>query len=164
MFGNTPRLSPEIIGRTIVDLFDELHREDPRSEIILVSHGVTNEIRILDDVGVPFDALGVKGIIDIHYIAHDVLGFSTSLESLLKLLRIPVRPQLLHCAGNDAQYTLQSLLAFLQAQFHDSFGQLEELARQENPLQPCCFAKKEEQEEDWPDHLGLDACLGWSLD
>lgn len=162
MFGNTTRFSPHILGKTIVQHLYNLRREDPRREIILVSHGIMNDIRILDDIGVSLEALPVTGIIDTCSLADEIFGSSGSLKSLLTKLRIPTRPNLLHCAGNDAHYTLQALLALLQARYHDNFGQLERLARQESPLPECCFANK--TKDDWADHLELDTCLALSLD
>lgn len=162
LFGNSTRLSLELLGRTIVEFFSELNHEDPQREIIFVSHGTTNEIRILDDIGVSLEALPITGIVDMYYLARHILGLSCSLECLLTMLRIPARLDLLHCAGNDAHYTLQALLALLQTQYSDNFGQLERLARQTSPLQPCCLA--EMMNEDRADHLELDTCLHFSLD
>ena len=155
LFGNTTRISHEIVERTIVDFFDDVIREDPQREIILVSHGIHNEIRILDDLGVGLEALPITGILDTCNLAVDILGFPSSLEHLLTALRIPARMDLLHCAGNDAHYTLQVLLALLNSQYEDKSGRLEKLARQPSPLP----SRIEEPGDDWADYLQLDACL-----
>jgi hypothetical protein len=162
MFGNTTRLYPQIMGKTLVELFRELNHEDSQREIILVSHGTTSEIRVLDEIGVPLETLPVTGIINTCCLAGDALGSSGTLWSLITTLRFPARRDLLHCAGNDAHYALQVLLALLQTRYFDNFEQLERLARQEPPLQPCYFAKK--TSDDWTDHPELDANMSLPLD
>ena len=155
LFGNTTRLSSEIVEKTIVDFFSDLIRQDHQHEIILVSHGIHNEIRIMDDLGISLEALPITGLIDTCYLAVDVLGFSGSLEHLLTVLRIPARLDLLHCAGNDAHYTLQALLALLDCQYNDKSGRLGSLARQASPLP----SRGEKPDEDWADYLQFDGCL-----
>lgn len=155
LFGDSTRLSPELIERTIVGFFDDLIHDDPQCNIVLVSHGIRNEIRIMDDLGVSIEALPVTGIIDTCCMAADILGFSGSLEDLLTTLRVPARMDMLHCAGNDAHYTLQALLALLDSQYKDKTRQLEKLAKQASPSQ----WKEEEEEGDWADYLQFDACL-----
>jgi hypothetical protein len=56
-------------------------------------------------------------------------------------LSIPARLDLLHCAGNDAHYTLQAFLALLQSRYPDNTHRLENLARQELRSLPSRNAK-----------------------
>jgi hypothetical protein len=83
----------------------------------------------MDDLGISLEALPITGLIDTCYLAVDVLGFSGSLEHLLTALRIPSGMDLLHCAGNDAHYTLQAMLALLDHQYNDKSGRLGSRAR-----------------------------------
>ena len=108
------------------------------------------------------EALPITGIIDTTSLATEVLGSSSSLNSLVNAFRIPLRPHLLHCAGNDAHCTLQALLALLQAQYGDKPGQLERLARPDTSLQPCSFRAK--SKDDWAEHLELDTWFPSSQD
>lgn len=129
MFGDSTRLSLELRERTIVDFLTALHQDDPNREIVLISHNVVSEIRVLDAFGLPLEALPIAGILDTCRLALEVLGSKGSLGSLLTTLRIPFPPDLLHCAGNDAHYVLQALLALIQARYGDRFGRLERLSR-----------------------------------
>ena len=114
MFGDTIRILPEVLSRTIIENLNELNRDNTQRKIILIGHGIHNELRILDDLGVSLEELPVTGIVDTCDLACDVLGTKARLEQLLVLLSIPARFDLLHCAGNDAYYTLQCFLALLQ--------------------------------------------------
>jgi hypothetical protein len=154
MFGNTIRISPEILPRTIIENFSELDNDDAQRKVILIGHGLHNGLRILDDLGVSLEDLPVTGIVDTCDLACDVLGAMASLEQLLVLLSIPARLDLLHCASNDAHYTLQAFLALLQLRYPDSTYRLDRLARQELRSPPTDNVKCESN--DWADHLDID--------
>lgn len=152
MFGNTTRLSPELMKSTVIENLNGVYLEDPDREIILVGHNIFSEIRTMDDLGISLEALPVTAIIDTCHLASEILGFSGSLGHLLTTLRIPMQPDLLHCAGKDAHHALQAMLALLRTQCPEDLRRLEKLARQELP-QPPSWSEREEATDDWADHL-----------
>ena len=158
MFGNTTRIPSEITAGTVTDPFNELKQEAGERKIVLVGHGIQNEIRIMDQLGFSLETLPVAAIVDAASVAAGLLGSFRSLKHLLMTLCIPARDNLLHCAGNDARYTLQVLLALSQLQYPAHVQRLETLARQDSPLPPS-WSKKEESANDWADHLQIDASL-----
>ena len=59
----------------------------------------------------------ILAILDTHYISQELVGLDPplqafSLASLLEAFHLPLRPNELHNAGNDATYTLHLALAF----------------------------------------------------
>lgn len=52
MFGETVRLHLDLLPKTIIEGLNRLSREDSSREIVLVCHGLQNELAILDDLGV----------------------------------------------------------------------------------------------------------------
>ena len=157
LFGETVRISSELLSRTIVESFSEVKQENKQCKIILVCHGILNELRILDDLGIYVESLQVTGMIDTNDLAFNVLGARTPLEHLLVVLSIPARLNWLHCAGNDAHYTMQVLLALLQITYAEGASKLEALARPKLAALPNRDVK-EEADDDWADNFQLDAC------
>lgn len=77
--------------------------------ILLVGHGIRNELRILKGLGFDFQGLGISGCLDTFRITSEVLPyFALTLGELLKELDCP--HDKLHNAGNDATFTLRALL------------------------------------------------------
>jgi hypothetical protein len=73
MFGNTIRIWPESLSRTIIEIFSEFNKDDMQRKIILIGHGIHNELRILDDLGVFLEDLPVTGVVDACDLAFDGL-------------------------------------------------------------------------------------------
>ena len=81
--------------------------DDEQREIVLVGHAITNELRILSGLG--FDFQRVSACLDTFKICAQVLPyFALKLGELLDELQCPYKR--LHNGGNDANFTLRSLL------------------------------------------------------
>ena len=78
----------------------------PSRDIILVGHGMHNELVALR--ALHFNFSKVKAILDTQIIAKDILPPLGSLKSVLTRFGIPFCN--LHCAGNDAYFTMRLLL------------------------------------------------------
>lgn len=157
MFGETTRTHSALLPRIIIDYFKGLSDRNKPRKVVLVCDGLQSELRILDDLGVFLEDLPVTGVIDTSVLARDILGRTGSQKDLLNVLDIPWGENALHCAGNDAHYTMRILLALLQSRYKDGFERLGELARELLPS-PLCWAKSEDtDEDDWDVHLGGDA-------
>lgn len=76
--------------------------------VILVGHGILNELQALQALGFEFSR-PPSGILDTARVANEVFQFwGGSLRDLLVLLECPFNK--LHIAGNDANFTLRALL------------------------------------------------------
>ncbi|KAI5357500.1 Putative ribonuclease H-like superfamily [Septoria linicola] len=139
MHGNTTRITNEMLPGTILSEVSSL-AHDPSGrpiKIILVAHGIMNEVRNLDSLGLYIEDLPIAGVVDTTKLFPAVLGARCgSLWHLLDMLSIPMGQTSLHCAGNDAHYTLQAVLALLDLQFRDGCGVLGEIARRAAPRPP----------------------------
>ncbi|EPE30764.1 Ribonuclease H-like protein [Glarea lozoyensis ATCC 20868] len=102
IFGNAREMKIEEMRTTIQALISGRH-------VVLVVHGGENDLRFLERLQIPIQPLY---IIDTQKAAQNPLGLTArpSLETLLTILEIPHVPSILHVAGNDATYTLRSLL------------------------------------------------------
>ena len=161
LFGQTTKTTPELLPLTIAKSLQGLVPGDEMHEVVLVCHGLSGELRILDDLGLALKDSPFTGVVDTNEVARDILGHSGSLEYLLTNLNIPWRHDSLHCAGNDAHYTLQVMLALIQIRYGDSTGQVNRLARHPVPTPPC-WQKEESMEDDWDAFLGSDVCMMFS--
>jgi len=111
---------------------DPLTRGATYRRVILVGHGVATETRCLEELGLPLDAFPtVVGIVDTCTFATRVTKQHLSLEQLIDVVGIPLHRNVdfggavhLHCAGNDANYTLRALLALLEIETRDSDSDL----------------------------------------
>jgi hypothetical protein len=107
---------------------DPLTKGATYRRVILIAHGVATETRCLEELGLPLDALPtVVGIVDTCIFATRVTKQHLSLEQLIDVVGIPLHRNAdfggavhLHCAGNDANYTLRALLALLEIETRDS--------------------------------------------
>jgi hypothetical protein len=80
----------------------------PFHNVIFVGHGMFNDLQVLRGLGIRFPTC-LSAILDTLHIAREVFGYCVG--SLGKLLRKVGCPhQGLHCAGNDAHFTLKALL------------------------------------------------------
>ncbi|KAK4890559.1 hypothetical protein LTR27_010721 [Elasticomyces elasticus] len=160
MFGNTTRIDKPQLAATIKA---ELNIPDgsgvqleAQRRIVLVGHGLHNERLILETHGVKLgDLPAVIGILDTSQ-----YGMGGSLETLLDCLSLPLprnrngRADSLHCAGNDAHYTLRALLALLYLQHEGSVRSagdveiLDQLARAPLPLRMAWNKIEVEDEEE----------------
>lgn len=101
---------------------DPLTKGATYRRVILVGHGVATETRCLEELSLPLDAFPtVVGIVDTCIFATRVTKQHLSLEQLIDVVGIPLHRNVdfggavhLHCAGNDANYTLRALLALLE--------------------------------------------------
>ncbi|KAK5150425.1 hypothetical protein LTS14_010115 [Recurvomyces mirabilis] len=170
LFGDSQRLGKECIRDLIVDSLtipETLPGMSGVRRVILVGHGIGNELRCMQDLGLPLHSQPmVVGAIDTLKLAADVLGRSFSLERLVMRLGISLNRNLagaadqLHCAGNDANYTLRVLLALLEIQLQKMFEPksppavaacvtLGAIARAGIPTMPSYLAREDEDESDF---------------
>lgn len=80
----------------------------PNRRLVFVSHGVTNDLLVLQSLGFRFSD-NVVAVLDTVHVADEVFGnWNGALNRLLRELECPHSK--LHCAGNDANFTLKALL------------------------------------------------------
>jgi hypothetical protein len=107
---------------------DPLTKGATYRRVIPVGHGVATETRYLEELCLPLDAFPtVVGVVDTCIFATRVTKQHLFLEQLIDVVGIPLHRSLhfggavhLHCAGNDANYTLRALLALLEIETRDS--------------------------------------------
>lgn len=117
----------DVVSRNL-SIHDPLTKGATYRRVILMGHGVATEIRCLEELGLPLDAFpSFIGIVDTCIFATRVTEQHLSLEQLIDVVGIPLHRNVefgvaihLHCAGNDANYTLRALLALLEIQSRDS--------------------------------------------
>jgi hypothetical protein len=105
----------ELLKKKLKESLYQEDREDPKRfrKIILVTHGVHEEMGILENLGFDLDnTTQIVRVLDTQCIAKTVLQLHKSLKLgvLLRELNCPFG--YLHNAGNDAHYTLRALLLF----------------------------------------------------
>lgn len=102
LFGRSITTSQKEILENIKFLFP------PSRSFVLVGHDIRHDLRALEALGADFQD-HIIGVLDTSWIAHEVLPFyAGSLGDLLAELECPFDK--LHCAGNDAHFTLRALL------------------------------------------------------
>ena len=102
LFGRSITTSQKEILENIKSLFP------PSRSFLLVGHDIRHDLRALEVLGADFQDPGIR-VLDTSWIAHEVLPFyAGSLGDLLTELKCPFDK--LHCAGNDAHFTLRALL------------------------------------------------------
>jgi hypothetical protein len=102
IFGETITICPSDIAIRIQS-FIPLARN-----IVFVGHGIINDLQALQALGFQFPAL-LSGVLDTFQVANEVFQFwAGSLGDLL--LSLGCSFNRLHCAGNDANFTLRALL------------------------------------------------------
>lgn len=81
-------------------------------KIILVGHGLDSDLIALDTLNINFEADSLLSIMDTFWIARQVFASEQpyKLRRLLQRLRIDYPDGALHCAGNDANFSLRALL------------------------------------------------------
>ncbi|UJO24300.1 uncharacterized protein CLAFUR5_13629 [Fulvia fulva] len=114
--GHTTMLHPDALRSTILDAFnieDDLSPGTKR-KIILTGQGVDGEIATFRGLlGIAMEDLPIDGIIDTHALCGETIGQAGKLKHILATLGVPHESTLLHCAGNDAHFTLQAVAALL---------------------------------------------------
>lgn len=102
LFGESITIHPS-------DMVDHIESVIPQArDVVFVGHGTLNDLQALHALGFKFRAV-LSGILDTFRVANEVFGFwAGSLGDLLGLLGCPYNS--LHCAGNDAHFTLRALL------------------------------------------------------
>lgn len=135
-FARTVRTHAEHLPGIIASFFADLLAMT-RAQIVLVCHNLQSEFRILDDLGVFLEDLHVTGVLDTFEVARLAgLPAKGTLRDMLDERGIPWRSGSLHCAGNDACYTLKLVLGYLQTWFGDPLGRLDEVVRGVVPEPP----------------------------
>lgn len=150
-FGQTTRTHAELLPGLITSYLTQL-RQEMEGQIVLVCHGLQNELRILDGLGVYLEDLHITGVLDTYEVARSSgMRAKGTLQDMLDEARVPYRLGSLHCAGNDACYTLKLVLGSLQGKFGDPFERLEEVVRGAVPEPPSWKDKEgdEQLEEGW---------------
>ena len=142
--GNLAKLRDVISNHLCIP--DPLTQGATYRRVVLVGHGTAQEIRCLEELGLPLESLStVVGTVDTNLFASRVTGQRLSLEHLIDFLGVPLHRRAyggavhLHCAGNDANYTLRALLALLEIKLRDSedaptLEALGRLAREDIPV------------------------------
>ncbi|KAK4494096.1 hypothetical protein PRZ48_014394 [Zasmidium cellare] len=155
LFGDTERIEPEDLRDTIIKSLTIHSCQTPR-KVVLVGHGIEADLRTFQHLKVDLskDLPHVIGFVDTANIARQSLGQFPSLRALLQWLRIPHRRDLLHCAGNDAMFTMQAFLAlaYRQSKVISSAWpalDLHRLAYREIDIP----VREKNTEEDWESHL-----------
>ncbi|KAK0945620.1 hypothetical protein LTR29_002975 [Friedmanniomyces endolithicus] len=159
LFGDVTRIDVPQLGATIREVCHVTDVDGMDRRVVLVGHGIHNELRNMAAHGVRLEDLPrVVGAIDTGELSKVVLGQAGTLERLLTSLEIPLTrnrngfADSLHCAGNDAHYTLRALLLLLYTQSSPPSGGsidlLEQMARA--PLPGRAVATKN---DDWDAHL-----------
>jgi hypothetical protein len=162
LWGEVTRTTVELLPRYIRSDFEEFTMPDCKREVILVCHGLENDMRTLDDLGIPFEDLSITGLLDTHTLAQEVLGFPCGLEKLLGYLNIHVTPHSLHSAGNDAHYTLQALFGLMQRKYDSQLAGIDKLVRSRAPKIRHWVTPAGHKEEGWESNLDGDLWAAFS--
>lgn len=125
-----------------------------------MGHGISNELLALRDLQIALEELPIQGVVDTCDIAKEVPGYRGSLSKLLTMLDIPHREHSLHCAGNDAHYTLQLVLALVEAKSGQCCACLSKLTRQP-ARSPQAGDGGETTRLDWVEHLDCGIGAGY---
>lgn len=122
MFGETVTTRTSDIVDRILSLIP------PGRNVVFVGHGILNDIQALQALGFPFPAR-LSGTLDTSLVANEVFQFwAGSLADLLLALRCPFNR--LHCAGNDANFTLKALLLLVA----EGFANQQQIEDQEHEM------------------------------
>lgn len=148
-FGETVLCDPCLLKDRLIDAIFAVQRRYQARDILLVGHGIIAEMMILEALRVEISDLPIGGIVDIWALAQQVLGVQRSLGDLLSVLRIPMQKEALHCAANDAHFTMQLLLALLSTRYEECSGRWNDIITR--PL-PSPKYEREEQ-EDWSEDI-----------
>lgn len=100
LLGKTTRIAPLEIAYCIRSCIPS------NRNVVIVGHGVANDLRVLQALNFHFDASPI--VLDTAQIAQRSFNLELSLSHLLPVLGSSFRE--LHCAGNDANFTLRALL------------------------------------------------------
>lgn len=100
LFGETRSIRPSEIVACIQSCIPA-HRN-----VVIVGHGVCSDIQVLQALNFHFAVPPV--VLDTYQIAKTLTAEGMSLSRLLEALDLPFHQ--LHCAGNDAHFTLRALL------------------------------------------------------
>ncbi|KUL87238.1 hypothetical protein ZTR_03333 [Talaromyces verruculosus] len=106
LFGETMRINSE-------DMPEKIQSCIPQDrKIILVGHGLDGDLIALETLHIDFEADSLLSIMDTFWIARQVSPSEQpyKLRGLLQRLRIDCPGGALHCAGNDANFSLRALL------------------------------------------------------
>lgn len=106
LFGETMRIDSE-------DMREKIQACIPQDrKIILVGHGLDSDLIALEALNIDFEADSLLSIMDTFWIARQVFPSEQpyKLRRLLQRLRIDYPGGALHCAGNDANFSLRALL------------------------------------------------------
>jgi hypothetical protein len=167
LFNSSQRIDGSDMAKARDVISSNLSIPDPLTKgatyrrVILVGHGVATETRSLEELGLPLDGFPtVVGIVDTCIFATRVTKQHLSLEQLIDVVGIPLHRNVdfggadhLHCAGNDANYTLRALLALLDIETRDSDSGLAlevlgRIAREDIPKTAPGLEKRSESSSD----------------
>lgn len=129
---------------TIGDLQSEIQKLISERDVILVVHGGKDDLLFLKAVEIDLRPLY---IVDTQKAAQNPLqlDYRCKIERLLELLECPFDPDMLHNAGNDANFTLRALLliatidatkhSILEPGCRDLLSAFEKIAKEHVPLE-----------------------------
>jgi hypothetical protein len=111
-FGTSEVTISDWIVHHFRQLFHIVDNPDPElRKIVLVGHGIANEIHILRQLGVNLELSPViVGVFDTSLLARDIMGQATKCRLVDVARRFDMDASNFHNAGNDANYTLRILL------------------------------------------------------
>jgi hypothetical protein len=112
-FGDIIRTSTKRLPECVARSLRSLEVEGERRDIILVCHGIHNEIDTMDRLGVAVEDLPITGMADTLVLAGEVLGQEYSLYRLIEILEIERRYNSLHCAGESCLTRTLSLAGLI---------------------------------------------------
>ena len=134
-----------------------LNNYDPATscarKVILVGHSIWSDVKTMEELGISIqDYPNVVGVIDTLSLAWETLGQGPSVGRALLLMNIPFIESSLHCAGNDAYYTMQLLAALLHTQYKSSpdssldlLARLSAIAQNRMPLERTQEVSEEQE-------------------
>ncbi|KAK5164644.1 uncharacterized protein LTR77_009850 [Saxophila tyrrhenica] len=161
LFSPTTRITTEMLPQVLYNLLNS------HPNIILVGHTLwTTEVCMMGRYGSAIESLpNVIGTVDVGLLLSPVAGL-LKLGKLILAHDLPFRPGSLHCAGNDAHYTLQLMLAVMLKKLDHPDGTPKSESRIEavrelvfRPL-PTRRAMESSESDDWEQHMDDNLGLG----
>jgi len=169
LFGETTRIATHMLATVLRELLAFDHKEC-LDGIILVGHGLwAAEIHQLDKYGVSIESFpSIVGTLDTSRLC--VRGRGGRLCDIINAYNIPYRRGSIHCAGNDAHYTLQLMLASMLERLNPfeipdgSWIWMDVILELINRPLPAACPRSRHKEDDWQQHMNGDLDTALFLD
>lgn len=125
-FGETFKKEYSQLRKTVLDVLNvtddkcDINEIESMRKVVLVAHAISNELRILDALGLPIETFShIIGVVNRHALPDSYLA-RWGFMRLLNRLHIPWQSESSHCGGNNANYTLRALFAYIHERCADS--------------------------------------------